>query len=135
MRNEPSAVSAAYSTRKSGPDLPSFFAKLKPNGRMVAVGAVAGNPPADFAMEMFTAFQKSMSFATFSAATVTDSDRLAVTAELLAAAGRGELHAVVDELLPLQQAGLAHQKMAAGEVFGRIALESLIHHKTPGQRP
>jgi hypothetical protein len=68
-------------------------------------------------------------------ATVTDSDRLAVTAELLAAAGRGELHAVVHELLPLQQAGLAHQKMAAVGVFGRIALESLIHHKTPGQRP
>lgn len=108
----------------AGPDLPSFFAKLKPNGRMVAVGAVAGNPPANFAMEMFTAFHKSMSFATFSAATVTESDRRAVTAELFAAAGRGELHAVVHELLPLEQAGLAHQKMAAGEVFGRIALES-----------
>jgi NADPH:quinone reductase len=47
----------------------------------------------------------------------------AVTAELLAAGGRGELHAVVHEVLPLDQAGLAHQKMAAGEVFGRIVLE------------
>ena len=108
----------------AGADLPAFFAKLEPNGRMVAVGAVGGNPPADFAMEMFTAFQKSMSFATFSAATVTESDRRAVTAGLFAAAGRGELHAVVHELLPLEQAGLAHQKMAAGEVFGRIALKS-----------
>jgi NADPH:quinone reductase len=29
---------------------------------------------------------------------------------------------VVHELLPLEQAVLAHQKMAAGEVFGRVAL-------------
>jgi NADPH:quinone reductase-like Zn-dependent oxidoreductase len=105
-----------------GPDLPSFFAKLRPNGRMVAVGAVAGSPPADFAMEMFTAFQKSMSFATFSAATVTESDRRAVTAELFAAANRGELRSVLHEVLPLEQARLAHQKMTAGEVFGRIVL-------------
>ena len=49
----------------AGADLPSFFARLNPNGRMVAVGAVAGPPPADFAIEMFAAFQKSMSFATF----------------------------------------------------------------------
>ncbi|QYN39267.1 zinc-dependent alcohol dehydrogenase family protein [Pseudonocardia sp. DSM 110487] len=106
----------------AGADMPSFFAKLNPNGRMVAVGAVASYPPADFAMEMFAAFRKSMSFATFSADTVTESDRRAVTAELFAAAGRGELHAVVHEVLPLEQAVLAHQKMEAGEVFGRIVL-------------
>jgi NADPH:quinone reductase len=29
---------------------------------------------------------------------------------------------VVHELLPLEQAVLAHQKMEAGEVFGRIVL-------------
>ena len=29
---------------------------------------------------------------------------------------------VVHEVLPLEQAVLAHQKMDAGEVFGRIAL-------------
>jgi NADPH:quinone reductase-like Zn-dependent oxidoreductase len=104
----------------AGPDLPSFFARLNPNGRMVAVGVVAGYPPADFAMEMFAAFQKSMSFATFSTDTVAASDRRAVTAELFAAAGRGELHSV--EQLPLERAVLAHQKMDAGEVFGRIVL-------------
>jgi NADPH:quinone reductase-like Zn-dependent oxidoreductase len=106
----------------AGPDLPSFFARLNPNGRMVAVGVVAGYPPADFAMQMFAAFQKSMSFATFSTDTVAASDRRAVTAELFAAAGRGELHSVVHEQLPLERAVLAHQKMDAGEVFGRIVL-------------
>jgi NADPH:quinone reductase len=45
-----------------------------------------------------------------------------VTAELFAAAGRGELRSVVHEVLPLHQAALAHQKMSAGEVFGRIVL-------------
>jgi len=38
------------------------------------------------------------------------------------AASRGELQMVVHEVLPLEQAVLAHQKMAAGEVFGRIVL-------------
>ncbi len=106
----------------AGAALPSFFARLNPNGRMVVVGAVAGDPPPEFAMEMFGAFQKSMSFATFSANTVPMSARRAVTADLFAAAGRAELEAVVHEVLPLEQAVLAHQKMAAGEVFGRIVL-------------
>jgi NADPH:quinone reductase-like Zn-dependent oxidoreductase len=106
----------------AGPAMASFFARLNPNGRMVAVGAVAGDPPADFGMEMFAAFQKSMSFATSSGATVTDADRRAVIAELFASADRGELRSVVHEVLPLEQAALAHQQMAAGEVFGRIVL-------------
>jgi NADPH2:quinone reductase len=67
--------------RKLGADLPSFFARLNPNCRMVAVGAVAGHPPVDFGMEMVTAFQKSMSFATFSADTVPAPDQHAATAE------------------------------------------------------
>jgi NADPH:quinone reductase-like Zn-dependent oxidoreductase len=88
----------------------------------VAVGAVAGDPPADFAMAKFAAFQKSMSFATVSANTVSTPDRRAVTGELFAAASRGELHIVAHEVLPLEQAVLAHQKMAAGELFGTTVL-------------
>ncbi|MFI7099019.1 zinc-binding dehydrogenase [Streptomyces sp. NPDC050161] len=106
----------------AGQDLPSFFDRLHPNGRMVAVGAVAGRPPADFGTKIMTAFQKSMSFAAFSAATVTGADRQAVRAEQFAAAGRGEIATVVHEVLPLDAAELAHRKMDAGEVFGRIVL-------------
>jgi NADPH:quinone reductase-like Zn-dependent oxidoreductase len=102
--------------------MPAFLAKLDPNGRMVTVGIVAGPPPADFAMEMFAAFRKSMSFATFSTDTVAEQDRRALTADLFAAERRGELDSVVHEVLPLEQAALAHQKMAAGEVFGRTVL-------------
>jgi len=106
----------------AGADMPSFFDRLNPNGRLVVVGAVAGQPPADFGAKLMAAFQKSMSFATFSAATVAPADLSAVRSELFAAASRGEIEAVVHELLPLDEAVLAHQKMDAGEVFGRIVL-------------
>ncbi|WBO69505.1 zinc-binding dehydrogenase [Streptomyces camelliae] len=106
----------------AGKDMPSFFDRLNPNGRIVAVGAVAGRPPADFGTKIMAAFQKSMSFAAFSAATVAQADLRAVRSEHFAAASRGEIETVVHEALPLDKAVLAHQKMAAGEVFGRIVL-------------
>ncbi|PXX57592.1 NADPH:quinone reductase-like Zn-dependent oxidoreductase [Nocardia tenerifensis] len=106
----------------AGADLPSFFARLAPKGRMVVVGAMGGWPPADFGKEMIASFQKSMTFATFSADTVSAPDQRAALADLFAAADRGEVKAVVHEVLPLAQAAEAHQKMEAGEVFGRIAL-------------
>jgi len=40
----------------AGATMPSFFARLNPNGRMV----VAGYPPADFGMTMMAALQKSL---------------------------------------------------------------------------
>ena len=110
-----------------GAGLPSFFARLTPNGRMVALGMVGGFPPADFGLELFAAFQRSLSFATFSADTVTRAERSAATADLFAAAHRGELRSVVHEVLPLEQAALAHRKMDAGEVFGRIVLTPSEH--------
>ncbi len=107
----------------AGADLPSFFDRLNPNGRMVAVGIVAGRPPTDFGMSMIAAFRKSLSFATFSADTVREPDRRAVRTEQFAAASRGGgLRTVVHEVLPLEHAALAHRKMDAGEVFGRIVL-------------
>ncbi|MEV6824251.1 zinc-binding dehydrogenase [Amycolatopsis sp. NPDC051102] len=109
----------------AGPGLPAFFGKLEPNGRLVAVGAVAGDPPATFGQALFSAFRKSMSFATFSASTVPMAERTAATAELFT----GDLRAVVHEVLPLEQAELAHRKLDAGEVFGRIVLT------TPAYRP
>jgi NADPH:quinone reductase-like Zn-dependent oxidoreductase len=106
----------------AGKDMPSFFDRLNPNGRLVAVGAVAGRPHADFGTKIMAAFQKSLSFAAFSAATVTGADRRAVRSEQFGAASRGEIETVVHEVLPLDAAVLAHQKMDAGEVFGRIVL-------------
>jgi len=105
-----------------GPDLASFFDRLNPNGRLVTVGVVGGFPPPDFAAPMFPAFQKSQTFSTFSADTVPMAERLALIADLFALVGRGELRAVVHQVLPLDQAVVAHQKMGAGEVFGKLVL-------------
>ena len=55
------------------------------------VGTVAGPPPADFGMELLTAFQRSLSFATFSAATAPENERREVTdAQLAAACGEAK---------------------------------------------
>jgi NADPH:quinone reductase-like Zn-dependent oxidoreductase len=83
---------------------------------------VAGLPPADFGMRLMGAFQQSRSFSTFSLDTVPSPARVAARAEQFAAAVRGELHAVVHEVLPLEQAADAHRARDAGNVFGRIVL-------------
>ena len=105
-----------------GPDLPEFIDKLAPNGRLVVVGVVAGLPPADFGMRLLASFQQSRSFATFSLDTVPRPARDTVRAAQFEAAARGALHAVVHDVLPLEQAAQAHREMDAGRVFGRIVL-------------
>ncbi|MBD0420381.1 zinc-dependent alcohol dehydrogenase family protein [Streptomyces sp. TRM S81-3] len=105
-----------------GPQLPLFLDKLNPNGRYVAVGVVGGQPPADFGMRLMNAFRRSLSFATFSSDTVPGPDRQAVRATQFADAAHGDLRTVVHEVLPLDQAALAHHQMDAGKVFGRVVL-------------
>ncbi|WP_428933805.1 zinc-binding dehydrogenase [Streptomyces sp. ACT015] len=106
----------------AGDGLPSFLDRLRPGGRLVAVGAVGGQPPADFGTRLMAAFRSSLSFATFSLDTVAPADRRAVRSAQFAAAVRGELTAVVHEVLPLTEAARAHRAMDAGEVFGRVVL-------------
>ncbi|WP_340688150.1 zinc-dependent alcohol dehydrogenase family protein [Amycolatopsis coloradensis] len=106
----------------SGVDMPSFFDRMNPNGRMVVVGVVAGMPPEDFGTKLMATFRKSLSFAAFSADSIPEPDRRAVIADHFGAAARGELRAVVHEVLPLEKAVLAHRKMDDGDVFGRIVL-------------
>ncbi|WP_350275498.1 zinc-binding dehydrogenase [Kribbella sp. HUAS MG21] len=106
----------------SGPDLPYFLGKLRPNGRLVAVGAVGGPPPAELAAAMTANFRKSVTFATFSADTVAPDERRTVRTAQFAAAADGRLPLVIHEQLALDDAVLAHQKMQGGEVFGRIVL-------------
>lgn len=105
-----------------GPQLPYFLDRLNSNGRYVAVGVVGGQPPADFGMRLMDAFRRSLSFATFSSDTVPGPDRQAVRSSQFADAAHGNLRTVVHEVLPLDQAVLAHRAMDAGEVFGRVVL-------------
>ncbi|MDT0268486.1 zinc-binding dehydrogenase [Streptomyces sp. DSM 44915] len=105
-----------------GADLPRFLDQLRLNGRLVTVGVVGGLPPADFGATLVAAFRRSLSFATFSADTLTAAERRSTRGAQFAAANRGELRAVVHASLPLAEAVLAHRMMAAGEVFGRLVL-------------
>lgn len=105
-----------------GPQLSLFLDRLNPNGRYVAVGVVGGQPSADFGMRLMDAFRKSLSFATFSSDTVLGSDRQAVRSSQFDDAAHGDLRTVVHEVLPLDQAVLAHRAMDAGKVFGRVVL-------------
>ena len=102
--------------------MPTFLDRLAPSGRLVAVGMVAGLPPADFGMRLMETFQQSRSFSTFSLNTVPVTARAQVRAESFAAAARGQLAVVVDDVLPLAAAVEAHRRMDAGNVFGRIVL-------------
>ncbi|WP_017555866.1 zinc-binding dehydrogenase [Nocardiopsis baichengensis] len=106
----------------AGPDLPSFLARLNPNGRLVAVGIVGGMPPTDFGSALISGFLKSVSYASLSLDTVPAAERGRVAAGQFADAVRGELRTVVHEEMPLEQAVRAHTAMAAGEVFGRVVL-------------
>ena len=100
----------------AGEDLP-LLGPLNPNGRLVAVGgrwpAAGGLRPEDDGRVPEVDVVRH-----FSAATVPEPDRRAVRCEQFAAASRGELQTVVHEVLPLEQAVLAHREMDAGEVFG-----------------
>jgi NADPH:quinone reductase len=106
----------------AGPDLPNFIDRLNPNGRLVIVGAVGGQPPPGFGAKLMESFQRSLSVATFSAATIPAEAKNAVRTTHFAAAARGNLTPVVHDVLPLSEAAEAHRQMDAGNVFGRIVL-------------
>jgi len=88
------------------------------NGRLVAVGY----PPAGFGMAILGAFQRSVSFGTLSPGTVPRAELAGVRAQQFAAAVKGEIHAVVHDIVPLDAAADAHRRVDADEVFGRIVL-------------
>lgn len=106
----------------AGAQLPRFIERLAPNGRMVVVGVVAGYPPSDFGMSLLGAFQESLTLSTFSLDTVPTADRDRTRIELFDAALRGDIHAVVQDVLPLDRAADAHRRMDDGTVFGRLVL-------------
>ncbi|MFD0414728.1 zinc-binding dehydrogenase [Streptomyces sp. NPDC127108] len=105
-----------------GAQVPLFLDRLNPNGRFLAVGLVAGPPPADFGARLLAAFRSSLSYATLSLDTVPIAAKQAVRASQFAEAARGELRAVVHEVLPLGGAAEAHRAMDEGRVFGRVVL-------------
>lgn len=106
----------------AGPALPRFVERLAPNGRLVLIGIVGGPLPLDLVDTLTASFRKSLSISTLSLDTIPIADRDRVRADYFASATRGEIHAIVDEVLPLDRAAEAHQRMDDGQVFGRIVL-------------
>jgi NADPH2:quinone reductase len=106
-----------------GPDLAAFVDRLRPNGRMVAVGVVGGYPPADFGTALLRGFRRSISFGTLSLDTVPRAELQGARSEAFLDAVRGALHPVVHDVLPLADAAVPHRRMDAGEVFGRFVLQ------------
>ncbi|GLY16832.1 zinc-binding dehydrogenase [Kineosporia rhizophila] len=105
-----------------GPDVPDFIDRLAANGRLVLVGAVAGMPTMDVGARLLQSFQQSRSLATFSLDSIPAAQRGQARSEQFEASARGDLRAVIHDVLPLDQAAEAHRRMDAGEVFGRIVL-------------
>jgi NADPH:quinone reductase len=106
----------------AGPALPRFVERLAPNGRLVLIGIVGGPLPQNLVDTLTDSFRKSLSISTLSLDTIPIGERDRVRADYFAAATRGEIHAVVDDVLPLGKAAEAHQRMDDGQVFGRIVL-------------
>jgi len=105
-----------------GPEVPVFIRRLAPNGRMITVGMVAGEPPANFGTAILEQFLHSISYATLSLATIPPAELAQARADAFTSAIDGTLHPVVYAMLPLDAAAQAHRRMDAGEVFGRIVL-------------
>jgi NADPH2:quinone reductase len=100
----------------------TFSDRFARTGRFVVVGVVAGTPPANVGTRLKGAFQRSLPLATFSLDTVPATMRDAIRAEPFAAAARGQPHAVVHQVLPLELAAAAHRQLDPSTVFGRIVL-------------
>lgn len=105
-----------------GAGLPAALELLAPEGRLVSVGMVAGWPPADFGTTLLRAFQRSLSYSTFSLATVPRDALADYRRATFERAASRRLHAVVHDILPLERAVEAHRAMDAGSVLGRIVL-------------
>lgn len=106
----------------AGPDMASFFGKLKMGGRMVLVGIVGGPPSPDFGMAMFASFQKSMIFSTMSLNVYDRAERQASLRDLVDLAARGALETVVHDVVALENAAAAHRTLESGAVFGKLVL-------------
>ena len=77
----------------------------------------------DFGMGLLGAnCAKSLSLSIMSMSSVTPLDRLVALQEIFAMAGNGSLQPVLDEIVPLEDASVAHEKLESGEVFGKIML-------------
>lgn len=87
---------------------------LRPGGRLLTCGATTGHDPTEDLRQIF--------FRQIEVIGSTMGSR-ADLAHCLRLAGRGQLRPVIDRRLPLEQAALAHERIEARAVAGKIVLE------------
>ncbi|MEO3786042.1 zinc-binding dehydrogenase [Actinocorallia sp. B10E7] len=106
----------------AGPDLGRHLGRLRANGRYVLCGAAGGPPAPDFAADLVGLFQSSPSLLMFSLSSV-DPARLRSGLEtVFDLAARGALRGIAEEVIPLAQASLAHERLESGAAFGKVIL-------------
>jgi NADPH:quinone reductase len=106
----------------AGPELPAFLGRLRKNGRLVLCGAAGGVPPADSAQELLVSYKKSLTLSMFTLYSVPQEEGVKAMKELFELTLQGRLKPIIHESLPLASAAVAHFKLEAGEVFGKLVL-------------
>ena len=99
------------------------IAALAQQGRLILVGTVAGHR-AEIRLDHL--LRKRLTLRGTVLRSRTDAEKAAATAafvrDLVPALAEGRLHATVDRILPLKEAGRAHQVVAADENIGKVVL-------------
>jgi NADPH:quinone reductase len=105
-----------------GEAVADLLSTLAPNGRYLLCGAVDGLPAAEFGMRVLMNFQRSLTFGTFSLDSVPLDVVRATLDDIFASAAAGRIVPVIEDVLPLQDAAAAHERLEAGDVFGKLVL-------------
>ena len=105
-----------------GAEVGRFLGRLAANGRYVLCGGVQGPPPADFGASMVLNFHNSPSFLAFSLNSVGQPQIRPALDTLFEQVATGLLRPVVDSVLTLAQAPDAHERLQAGQAFGKLVL-------------
>lgn len=105
-----------------GTQVGNFIQRLAPNGRYLLCGVAGGLPAAEFGMDIVASFQRSLGFETFSLDAFALDAMNATYSEIFGAAASRRLLPVIDGVLPLHDAAVAHKRLESGDVFGKLVL-------------
>ncbi|MFE7566119.1 zinc-binding alcohol dehydrogenase family protein [Streptomyces sp. NPDC057539] len=106
----------------AGSDTATFIPLLRPNGRYVISGVVAGAPTPDFGMTLFANFQQSWTISALSLSSAPSTTAAETFALVFADMREGRLKPVLHSTFPLDEAAAAHTLLESRASFGKIVL-------------
>ncbi|MBT1704335.1 quinone oxidoreductase family protein [Chryseosolibacter indicus] len=107
----------------AGPDAELFIKKLKPNGKYILNGAVAGLPSDSFASNLFINFQNSLTISCVSLSSIPHNELAKTMEYLFNLATTGKIKPIVAKTFLLPDAAEAHRYVESGKAFGKILLK------------